>query len=75
MPALDEQRSAAPLVIHTKLAVGRADDPHEREADHMADLVTRALRSNGPFGSHDVDESTVGATKRIARSSTPSPTS
>lgn len=69
VPALDEQRSAAPLVIHTKLAVGRADDPLEREADHMADLVTRALRSNGPFGSRDVDESTVGATKRIARSS------
>jgi hypothetical protein len=69
LPALDEQRSGAPLVVQTKLAVGRADDPLERDADHTADLVMRALRSNGPFGSHDVEEPADGATRRIARSS------
>ncbi len=32
------------LVLQTKLMVGAADDPHEREADRVADRVVRTMR-------------------------------
>ena len=40
----------APLPIQPKLTIGPADDPHEREADAIADKVMRMSDAEGLQG-------------------------
>ena len=47
----DAQRRPAP--VQCKLTVGRADDPAEREADHVAATVIARLRAGAPERSGD----------------------
>lgn len=57
---------ARPASVRPALEVGRADDPLERDADRVAELVMRTLRSPGPFSSSGCDEH--GVDQRVRRS-------
>jgi hypothetical protein len=48
-PAPRTSASAETPTVQAKLRVGRADDPLEREADHVADQVMSALRGAAAF--------------------------
>ena len=54
-------RAAVPVIGQAKLVVGSASDPHEREADEMADQVMRSLRRDGGVR-------TLSSTPRVRRS-------
>ena len=53
------------LPIQRRMNVGSSDDPHEREADRVADDVVRRLAA--PDGLSPVDGVQTGATSRIRR--------
>lgn len=61
-PLLNLQRSAGNAavnrLIQTKLTVGNANDPHEREADRVAAEVVQRIRS-GEAGGDDVQRSST----------------
>lgn len=60
----------APLIVQPKLEVGSATDPLERDADRVADLVMRVLRSTGPTTADGVDGAIDGGDRRIRRATT-----
>jgi Domain of unknown function (DUF4157) len=70
-PEREQRPATTPLMVQPRLEVGRVDDPLERDADRVADLVMRALRSPGPSRSHDLDEQGDEADRRIQRSDVP----
>lgn len=53
--AARSSRSGATTLLQTKLAVGAADDPLEREADLVAAAVVRSVRSGGATALLDQD--------------------
>ena len=65
VPPETEERKRKPMPIQRRMNVGASDDPHEREADRVADDVVRRLAgSDRPAGSDGVR---VGAASRISR--------
>lgn len=64
------QRSTASQIVQTKLAVGAADDPFEREADRVADQVVRTIRRSAMADAATTAESSTAAESepRVRRS-------